>query len=78
MPSEAKKAEYNANKKKKRHDKKWQDDPKTQALQAEMRQVRATGSYDRAASAQPTPVSFHGAFPTPFGHRQPMSTSSVT
>ena len=49
MPSEAKKAEYNANKKKKRHDKKWQDDPKTQALQAEMRQVRATESYDRAA-----------------------------
>ena len=49
MPSEAKKAEYNANKKARRHREKWLLDPNTHALQAEMRQVRATLDFARAS-----------------------------
>ena len=49
MPSEEKKAEYAATKKAKRHLAKWEADPKTQALQAELRGVRATERFNRAA-----------------------------
>ena len=47
MPSEEKKAEYNANKREKRHLKQWQADPKTIALQQQLRDVQATAQYGK-------------------------------
>ena len=50
MPSEEKKAEYNANKREKRHLKQWQADPKTIALQQQLRDVQATAQYGKMAA----------------------------